>query len=253
MPGPRWFSPAEPSPQARVRVFMFPHAGSGALAYRDWHKLLPPQVGVQALTLPGRHGRRTERLPYDWDTVLSDLHQALLDALDDERPYALFGHCIGAQLAYRLSVRLEAAGDPVPSLIGISGWAPRGFFRPPAESGDLSMTEVGTWVKDLGAFPDEVWADPDMLDLVLPPIVADYRVSAQYRDDEAVVSCPLVSYSGQSDPLLVEPDAMACWAGRSRQYQGHVDYPGEHFYITAHAPAVAADFVRRLLRITGGG
>ncbi len=214
--------------------------------------MLPPQVGAQALTLPGRHSRRGEPLPQDWDTLLDELHQALLRVLDDERPYALFGHCIGAQLAYRLTVRLEADGDPAPSLIGMSGWAPRGFFRAPPDQDERSMEEMGAWIRKLGAIPEEVWADQDMLSLVLPPIIADYRVSAQYEDDEVAVSCPLVSYSGQSDPLLVEPEAMTSWAGRSRQYLGHADYPGGHFYISAHTAAVVTDFVRRLLRITDG-
>jgi surfactin synthase thioesterase subunit len=246
----RWFSPAEPPPEARIRLFMMPHAGSGAAAYRGWSRLLPAEIGVQALTLPGRQSRRTEPLPVDWDTLLSELHRAMLATLDDERPYALFGHCIGAMLAYRLTVRLEAEGDPPPSLLGMSGWAPKGFYRAPPDQDKLSVSELGGLFKDLGAFPGELWADPDMLDLVLPPVIADFRVAAQYEDDRAVVDCPLVSYAGRSDPLLVEPDAMTSWTERSRRYLGHHEYPGGHFYVSDHAAAVMSDFARRLVRIT---
>jgi surfactin synthase thioesterase subunit len=249
VPAGRWFIPAEPAEEARIRLFLLAHAGSGAVAYRDWSRLLPGEISAQALTLPGRHSRRAEPLPENWDALLAALHQAMLDALDDERPYALFGHCIGAQLAYRLAVRLEADGDRPPSLLGMSGWAPKGFFRAPAGYEDLPIHELHQWVRDLGAVPEEVWADPDMLDLILPPVIADFRVSAQYEDDEAVVDCPLVSYSGQSDQLLVEPDAMASWAGRSNRYLGHNQYQGGHFYVTEHAPAVVSDFSRRLMRI----
>jgi surfactin synthase thioesterase subunit len=245
----RWFTPAEPPPHAQVRLFMMPHAGSGAAAYRGWSRLLPAEVGVQALTLPGRQGRRAEPLPASLDALLDDLHLATLDLLDDERPYAFFGHCIGAMMAYRLAVRLEAAGDPQPALLGMSGWAPTGFYRAPADHDRLSMDEFGGLFKDLGAFPEELWADPDMLDLVLPPVVADFRVAAQYCDDEAVVDCPLVSYAGDADPLLIEPDAMRAWAGRSRRYLGHQQYPGGHFYVNEHATAVMSDFARRLMRV----
>jgi surfactin synthase thioesterase subunit len=249
----RWFSPAQPPEEARIRLFLMPHAGSGAAAYRGWSRLLPADIGVQALTLPGRQSRRAEPLPVDWDTLLDDLHQALLATLDDERPYALFGHCIGAMLAYRLTVRLEAAGDPPPLLLGMSGWTPRGFFRAPAGHEKLSMSQFGELFKDLGAFPEELWTDPDMLDLVLPPVIADFRIAAQYEDDGAVVDCPLVSYAGQSDSLLVEPGAMMAWTDRSRQYLGHREYPGSHFYVSEHAAAVMSDFARRLLRIPAGG
>jgi surfactin synthase thioesterase subunit len=83
-------------------------------------------------------------------------------------------------------------------------------------------------------------------------VIADFRVAAQYEDDEAVVDCPLVSYAGQADPLLIEPGAMMSWAGRSRRYLGHNEYPGGHFYVSDHAAAVASDFARRLMRIIDG-
>jgi surfactin synthase thioesterase subunit len=248
----KWFSPAQPPEEARIRLFLMPHAGSGAAAYRGWNRLLPAEIGVQALTLPGRQSRRAEPLAVDWEPLLDDLHQALLDTLDDDRPYAFFGHCIGAMLAYRLAVRLEAAGDPPPSLLGMSGWSPRGFYQGPPDRKNLSMEQVGELLKGLGAFPEELWSDPDMLELVMPPVIADMMAAMQYEDDGAVVDCPLMSYVGQSDPLMVEPDAMTAWPERSRRYLGHQEYPGNHFFIGEHTAAVMSDFARRLMRITDG-
>ncbi|ONI76440.1 thioesterase [Actinosynnema sp. ALI-1.44] len=248
-PPAHWFSPARLPEETPIRLLLMPHAGSGAAAYRTWKRLLPAEVGAQALTLPGRQGRRAEPLPVDWDELLDDLYQAVLATVDDERPFAMFGHCTGAMMAYRLAVRLAAEGEQAPALLGMSSWAPRGFFTAPAGHEKLSMDEFGGMFKGLGAFPDELWTDPDMLDLVLPPVIADFRIAVQYEDDEAVVDCPLVSYAGDSDPLLVDPDAMAVWAERSRQYLGHHVYPGGHFYVSEHAAAVLSDFTRRLTRI----
>jgi len=245
----RWFTPAQTPREARIRLLLMPHAGSGAAAYKGWSRLLPADIAVQALTLPGRQSRRAEPLPQDWDTLLDDLREAVLGTLDDERPYAVFGHCIGAMLAYRLTVQLEADGDPPPSLLGMSGWAPTGFYRAPAGYENLSMNEFGGLFKDLGAFPEELWDDPDMLDLVLPPVIADFWIAAQYKDDGAVVDCPLLSYAGQADPLLVEPNAMTVWTERSSRYLGHQEYPGNHFYIGDHAAAVMSNFARHLMRI----
>ncbi|MEU5880019.1 thioesterase domain-containing protein [Spirillospora sp. NPDC047279] len=249
----RWFSPAQPPEEARIRLFLMPHAGSGAAAYRGWSRLLPAEIGAQALTLPGRQSRRAEPLPADWEALLDDLHEAVLDTLDDDRPYAFFGHCIGAMFAYRLAVRLEADGDPPPSLLGMSGWSPKGFFQAPPGHEKLSMEEFSGLFQDLGAFPEELWNDPDMLDLVMPPVIADFRIAVQYEDDGAVVESPLVSYAGRSDPLLVEPGAMTAWTGRSRRYLGHQEYPGDHFYVGEHSAAVMSDFARRLMRIIDEG
>lgn len=243
-----WFHPADPSPDASVRLFMLPHAGSGAVIYRDWESLLPDDIAPQAVTLPGRHNRRDEETFEDWDPLLDALHDAVLDDLD-ERPFAFFGHCLGAQLAFRLTVKLEQEGGPTPVMIGMSGWSPEGFFQPTEEQSRMPEPEMIEWIKKLGSFPAEVYDNPQMLALVVPALRADLRVAAQYVDDGVGVSCPLVSYGGRSDPLQERPDAMSHWAERSPSYLGHSEYPGGHFYIDSHAQAVTTHFAQRLQRL----
>jgi surfactin synthase thioesterase subunit len=243
-----WFQPVEPSPAADIRLFLFPHAGSGAIIYRDWAELLPDDVAPQALTLPGRHDRREEATYAEWDPLLDALYEAMQDELDD-RPFAFFGHCLGAQLAYRLTVRMEQDRVAGPVLIGMSGWAPEGFFVPTEEQANMPEAEMIGWIKKLGSFPAAVYDNPEMLALVIPALRADLSVAAQYRDDGSAVSCPLVSYGGRSDPLMEKADAMTSWTTRSPRYLGHSDYSGGHFYIDTHAAAVTSDFSRHLHRL----
>lgn len=244
----QWFHPVEPSPDASLRLFMLPHAGSGAIIYRDWEKLLPADIAPQAVTLPGRHNRREEGTFEDWDLLLDALHEAVLDDLDD-RPFAFFGHCLGAQLAFRLTIRMEEEGGPSPVMIGMSGWSPVGWNAPTVEQSRMPDPELVEWIKHLGSFPAEIYDNPAMLALVVPALRADLRVAAQYVDDNAGVSCALASYGGRSDPLQEDPDAMKHWAERSKGYLGHSEYPGGHFYIDAHAQAVTMHFAQRLQRV----
>ncbi|GAA3031082.1 thioesterase II family protein [Actinokineospora globicatena] len=244
---PRWFTPGRED--AETRLFLFAHAGSGAAAFRGYEDLVPAGVAAQAVTLPGRQGRRAEALPTDWAATVDELHEAVVAELDG-RPYALFGHCLGAQLAYRLAVRLAEAGDEEPVLLGVSGWAPTGFFRAPANHAEIPKADMVAWIRDLGAIPDAVAADPDLLDLVLPPVIADFRLAADHVDDGAVVDVPLVTYVGRQDTLMLDPDAMRCWADRAAHYLGHRDYGGGHFYLDAHKAAVMSDFTAHLARLT---
>lgn len=245
-----WFQPVEPDPAADIRLFLFPHAGSGAIIYRDWAGLLSDDIAPQAVTLPGRHDRREEMTYAEWDPLLDALYEAVLDSLDD-RPFALFGHCLGAQLAYRLAVRMDQDDVDAPVLIGMSGWAPQGFFTPTEEQANMPEAEMVGWIKKLGSFPAAVYDNPEMLALVIPALRADLSIAAQYVDDGSRVSCPLVSYGGRSDPLMEDPDAMASWASRSPAYLGHREYSGGHFYIDTHAQAVTADFSQHLHRLAG--
>ncbi|MFI6347318.1 thioesterase II family protein [Streptomyces sp. NPDC050560] len=243
----QWFHPVDVPPEAPIRLFLFPHAGSGAIIYRDWPGLLPPDIAAQAVTLPGRQERGDETAYTAWEPLLDGLYDVLLAEVDD-RPYAFFGHCLGAQLAYHLSVRMAQDGVPGPVLLGMSGWAPEGFFNPTREHIGMPQEELVGWIKKLGSFPAEIYDNPEMLRMVIPALRADLSVAAQRVDDGAAVPCPLVSYGGRSDPLMEEAEAFASWVPRAPQYLGHSEYSGGHFFIDKHALAVTADFSRHLHR-----
>src|SRR6187399_343790 len=94
-----WFRPHDSPPGATTRLFLFHHAGGTAAAYAGWPSLLPPDVGVQAIQFPGRHDGPGQRPYTRIEPLVTVLREALLAELDD-RPYALFGHSMGALVAY---------------------------------------------------------------------------------------------------------------------------------------------------------
>src|SRR5258705_13037127 len=96
------------------------------MIYRDWDGLLPPDIGHQIVRLPGREVRRNEQAFLEIEPLVEALYEAVVAELDD-RPYAFFGHCLGAQLAYRVTVAIERDGGTPPLLVGASGWPPVGF------------------------------------------------------------------------------------------------------------------------------
>ncbi len=247
----RWLHPAEADSQASARLFLFHHSGGSAAAYAPWRVCLPAEIATQAVQLPGRQERSREA-PY---TRLEPLVDALADAIGpdlDERPYALFGHSMGALSAYRTAIALTARGWPPPSLLAVSGWAPEGFTPlGSALEDDASADERAlAALRGLGdGLPAELERDPDALAAVVRAMSADIAVCAGYRDDGARVDCAIAAYAGRDDPLLA-PDAMRSWAGRTPRFLGCRTFPGEHYYLREHAPAVAADLADLLRRRT---
>lgn len=242
----RWFWPDDVSPTARVRLFLLHHAGGTAATYATWPALFPADVAVQAVRFPGRFDRPDER-PF---TRIGDLVDALRDALLselDERPYAVFGHSMGALVGYRLAVEMAGAGDPGPVLLGVSGFG-RGFHDavlPPESAGHDEFFDA---VAALGGLPDGTLAQPELAGMLEPSLRADFAVCSSYADDGARVDCPVVGYAGTDDPLL-EPGGMGKWRARTDDFLGAMRFPGDHFYLEDHAVAVAADLVRRLRRL----
>lgn len=243
-----WFDPRDAPLDSALRLFLFPHAGGAAALYRSWARLLPTDVSHQVVILPGRDRRLDEPPFVEFEPMLDAVSERIVTELDG-RPYALFGHSLGALIAYRLAVRLERAGEPPPVLVGVSSWSPEGFAP---GAGGLSRgpeAELVAWLRGLGQLPAEVQADPALMAMVLPVVRADLSVFDSYVDDGAEVSGPLVSYCGRNDPLL-PPAAMKAWRSRTRRYLGNLAFPGDHFYIEAanHGVGLTADLARHLRR-----
>lgn len=241
----RWFQPEESDPEASVRLFLFPFAGGNAAMYREWLDLLPAAVAAQAVQLPGRVDRRLETAFTEMEPLVDAMCEAFCAELDD-RPYAVFGHSMGALLAYRLALAMQREGR-APILLSSAGWAPEGFTVPTEEQVGLPQDELVQWVVSLGSVPAELYQDPEVLALAMPPTRADLRICVDYRNDGARMSCPVVTYTGKSDPLVAS-EAMASWEPRCSGYLGNCEFPGGHFFIYHEALAITTDLARHLHR-----
>lgn len=173
------------------------------------------------------------------EPLVAALQEAVTDELDD-RPYALFGHSMGAQLAFRLAVAMESEGCPIPVLIGAAAWAPVGFHPIPPEQAAWPATRLAGWARQLGSLPPEVCEDPEVLGLALPALRSDLEVIASSSDDGACVSCPVVTYGARSDPLM-PISAMASWSNRTAVHLGTRAFAGGHFFVAGHAQAIVTD------------
>jgi surfactin synthase thioesterase subunit len=249
----RWFQPDRTRQDAAARLFAFPHAGGAAVAYSGWLAVVPGDVELKLVQLPGRHDRRSEPAFTEFEPLLDALFEAFV-AESDGRPYGLFGHSLGGVLAYRLTVALEAASEEGPVLLGVSGVAPGRPSRMATEmlaSVALPDDQFAAKATELGMLPPQIRASPEMMGFVLPVLRADLSVVADMATvGDTKVSCPIAAYQGSDDPLLL-PSAMASWSDRTPTFLGVSEFPGGHFYFDEHAMGVGTDLARHLRRLAG--
>lgn len=246
----RWFRPEYTDPDTPIRLFLFHCAGGAASMYRSWPEVLPDDVAHQCIQLPGRQERITEPAFSDIEPLVEAVHDQLRME-NDERPYAFFGHSMGALVAYRVAVRMERAGDVGPALFGAAAWTPQSFSNVTKGQAYLSEPQALEWIQRLGAVPPKLYEDPALLARALPAIRSDVSACASYVDDGATLRCPIVTYSATADPL-VPAGAMAAWRTRTEDYLGNREFPGGHFFINDHRLAIATDFIRLLRRLAAG-
>src|SRR5262249_17374369 len=120
-----------------------------------------------------------------------------------------------------------------------------GFAVPTQEQIDLPQDELVEWVVSLGSVPQELYQDPELLAMTMPPTRADLKICVEYADDGAAMSCPVVTYTAKEDPLMAG-EATKSWIPRCSAYLGNCEFPGGHFFIYHEALAITADMTRHL-------
>jgi surfactin synthase thioesterase subunit len=235
-----WLLQPVSRPLARARLYCFSHAGGGASAYRLWPAGLPASLDVAAVQLPGREGRLREP-PY---ASIPAIVEALLPGLRAhlDRPFAFFGHSMGAIVASELARALEATGGPRPLHLFVSGRRPP---HVPDPETPLHVLPDPAFVDELthryGGIPAEILRHADLMELLLPAIRADIRALETFRPaPRAPLPVPVSAFGGADDRRTPRAHLEA-WAGvTSSAFRVRV-FPGAHFYLEACRDAVLAD------------
>ncbi len=236
--------PGTRSSQASTRLFCLPHAAAGASSFRDWQGHLPDHVAVCAVQPPGRESRFREQ-PYDRvEPMVSGLLAAMLPYLD--RPFALYGHSVGALVAFELARALRAGGHPAPMHLFVSGRLPprTPITWPPLHT--LESDELMRAMHDIGGTPASVLRNPHMRELLLPLIRADLAVNETYRyHPEARLGIPLTVYHGIDDPLVTAAQART-WQDETTGPFRLKFIPGNHFFVVTSRRALVSDLSEQL-------
>ncbi|MFJ9648681.1 thioesterase II family protein [Streptomyces sp. NPDC004244] len=242
--GSPWFRNYRPAPDAPVRLVCLPHAGGSASFYFPVARELSPRVEVLAVQYPGRQDRRAEPAVTDLQALADRIAGALGPWTD--RPYALFGHSMGAVLGFEVARRMEAAGSG-PTELFVSG---RG--APSVDRADEwhpeTDEEVVAEIRKLDGTVDALLDDEETLRMILPALRADYRAvrGYHYRPGPAL-DCPVTAFTGDRDPHALVEEVRA-WENHTRSGFGLRVLPGGHFFLVDQQAEVLRTVEDRLAR-----
>ncbi|MEV0335282.1 alpha/beta fold hydrolase [Nocardia sp. NPDC050717] len=240
-----WLRVLRADQAARRRLVCFPPGGGSAPAYRALAGHLGAGVEVTAVQYPGRQDRLA-------DPVITDLHE-LADRIAEDllrRPgpaRVLFGHSMGATVAYETARRLAAAGEPAAALI-VSG-------RPDpthVDTGRLHLASDDALIDDLERLAVDpapvrlLRTEPGLADLVLPALRADYQAVETYAHRPGpVLTCPVLALVSTEDPTTTVEQAER-WRAMSDGPFRLRTFPGGHFYLDERPAEVAGEIMRHL-------
>ncbi len=248
--GKKWVMRFRPNPSARLRLFCFPYAGVGASIYVPWTSRVHPAVEVAAVQPPGREGRIAEKPIDRLSRLAPEVARSLLPFLD--RPYAFFGHSMGALVGYEVARCLRGENVPGPVHLFVSGRrAPERRDLLPPVHGLPDREFVEEVSRRWNGIPPAVMGEKELLDLLLPTLRADVAVIETYEHVERErLACPISVFGGTEDRTTSREDLLA--------WEGHTDgifklsmLAGNHFFIKNQQDAIVASVVADLLPALG--
>ncbi|MFD8725108.1 thioesterase II family protein [Streptomyces sp. NPDC059629] len=239
----KWVSVSHPAPQSPVRLACLPYAGGSASFFFPVSRALHPAVEVLAVQYPGRqtrlHEPRIDNIPEFADQIFAALRYL------DDKPLALFGHSMGAVLAYEVALRMQTAGLPAPVRLFASGRRAPSRYRDERIHA-ASDADVVAELRALSGTNETLLGDPEVLAMILPAIRSDYTAIERYRHEPGRrLDCPVTVLTGDSDPRVSLDEAEA-WAEHTTAATETKVFPGGHFFLADRAAEVIGLVARRL-------
>ena len=221
----------------QLTLLCLPYSGASAMVYSRWRRKLPEWLQLRPVELPGRGARFDEPLQTDIRALALQLARECKQTL--KAPYALFGHSLGALLAYEMAHALRALGCPEPVALFASGTAAptmradydRGFAEPKT---DAQLIEQ---LRTLNGTSEEVLANEELMSLTLPILRADFLLCGCFQPvQRPLLKCPVHVLGGTSDKATTEQ-----LIGWSKETHGSFSVDmlaGGHFFIHEHEARV---------------
>ncbi|WP_055569517.1 thioesterase II family protein [Streptomyces atriruber] len=232
-----WLRRYHDSASAPVRLVCFPFAGGSASYWFGLSGLLSPGIEVLAVQYPGRQDRHTEPCLES----VAGLADGVVDQLpSDGKPFALFGHSLGAIVAFEVARRLrDPAGPGLPVHLFASGGLARPY-RPAGRSGELGDADILAHLRAMGGTDERFFSSPELQELILPALRADYRAVASYEaPGPERLDCPITALIGDTDERT-SPEQAGTWRERTAAAFDLRVLPGGHFYLDGCQEQVAA-------------
>jgi acyl transferase domain-containing protein/surfactin synthase thioesterase subunit len=262
----RWVIIVGPRAAPRLRLFCFPFAGGGSAVYRTWAQFIDPTIEVVAIEPPGRLGRITETPIADMNEFVRELVPEMEELLD--RPFAFFGHCLGALTMYETARRLIQTTKVRPDHLFASGARPpdritdQGSFEERVMHDLLKLVEFRI---NLPAYlqPDDVFAelirhfniqateqllsDPELRRLMLPVVRAEFQMATNYQFvREPPWEIPITCFAAKGDPYVSRHHALGWGRFTNLRLQVHIR-EGAHFAVVDDV-AFIHDIIHRELQ-----
>jgi medium-chain acyl-[acyl-carrier-protein] hydrolase len=194
------------------------------------------------------------------EPAYSDVYR-LVDALSPalapllDRPFGLFGHSMGALVAFELARKLRRDRNLLPERLFVSARIAPSMRLKHSPLNSLPDDQLIDELVKLNGTDENVLQHKELMKLVLPTLRADLALHEQYKySEELPLECPIVAFGGTQDPK-VDHEGLDAWRNHTTGTFTKRLLAGDHFFINSPQSSFLNVFaleVQRLVASLGG-
>jgi medium-chain acyl-[acyl-carrier-protein] hydrolase len=225
----KWFPYGlETNTRKMLRLFCFPYAGGSSKAFRAWVNA-SETVDIVPVELPGRGGHISEPSIESIDQLIEAFLPQLLAAANGH-PFMLYGHSLGAMIAFQLAFVLQERSYPCPDKIIVAGRHAPHHPDPSRLNSSMNEQEMKEEIRRLNGTPKELFNSPEMVEFFLNFLKSDLKLHESFNYYGQTLNIPIIAHCGEKDEeagLLI----MSYWQERTRVDFSIQEFPGNHFFV----------------------
>jgi surfactin synthase thioesterase subunit len=246
-----WLARPQTAHPGGLPLICLPNAGGSASQFFAWARLLPPEIDLWPIQLPGRENRLREAPLSRMDALIEAMAEALAPSLRE--PFAIFGHSLGALVGFELARMLRRRSGLLPVHVFVSA---RRAPQLSSRLGPIHRLPDEMFLDELArrynAIPDVIRQDRELLSIYLPMLRADVTLFETYSwVEEPPLDCPISVFGGRDD-ASVSYEELAAWAAHSTKPGELKLFPGGHFYLQGARQELLAEISRSLRTLPDG-
>ncbi len=213
----------------RLRLFVFPHSGSGAYPFRALSAALPPWVELSILQLPGREALFGAPMYQAMKPLVDAILPVITPQLDVS--FAFFGHSLGAHIAFEVARTLRNMNISLPRGLIVSGTRAPHLPSRRKNLHDLPTAHLIDELRRYGGTPEAVLQNQELMDIFLPPLRADLAIFETYSPASDIpFPFPMTAFGGRTDHRT-DPDELEAWKEHTTGGFSVQFFEGGHFYL----------------------
>ncbi|MBK3493953.1 thioesterase [Viridibacillus sp. YIM B01967] len=221
----------------KIKLFCIPYAGGSAVVYSKWKKLLNSLIELKEVELPGRGYRIEESLLDNMNEMVENIFREIKDEI--KPPYVLFGHSMGALIAYELFKKIKKEGYPAPVHMFISGKKGPQVELENSKCYNLPEHEFIEHILKYNVANEEIFRNRELASLFIPILKADFKIVETYKfnNTDYQLTCDISVFGGSEDST-VEWEDLLRWQEITRNKCSFYPFKGGHFFINEHKEEV---------------